>query len=565
MRDRSVGATVLCIAACITAMTACGGSMATERDSAAGEPEAGRDAQGARGVVTAGHPLAAEAGLRVLQGRGNAMDAAITMAAVLAVARPHMNGVGADMFLLYYDAETATTYALNGSGRSGTAKTLADLKADGHDAMPGSGPLSVSVPGAVGGWAEALSRFGTISWAQALEPAVQLAKAGLPVSERLALDIAGLQTKLQAEPPAAEIFLPHGEPPAAGSTLEMRDLAQTLARIQQHGPEEVYEGETGRRIVQYLTERGGLVREADLASYEPEWTQPISMAYHGLEVLAFPPNTQGVALLEELAILSHFDLEALGHNSPDYLHTVSEAIRLAFVDLDAHVADPRAMQVSVEHLLDRSRLARLAQTIDPGGNAPRAMDAEDDDHPNTVYLIATDERGNVVSMIQSLYAGFGSGLVVPGTGVVLHNRGSLFEFDESHPNVFAPGRRPFHTLCPALALRDGTPWLAFGTPGGMGQTVTQVQILNNILLFGMTPQEAIDAPRLRRSGDGSLTIEDWVPHEVRDALAARGYTVEAQTGWTPAFGGAQAVLIDQATGMKRAGADRQREGFALAY
>ena len=530
----------------------------------------GRDAVGTTGAVTAGHPLAAEAGLRVLEAGGLAMDAAITAAAMLAVARPHMNGVGGDMFLLYYDSATNLTYALNGSGRAGSAKTLDELRAEGLERMPGSGPLSVSVPGAVGAWAEGLRRFGTISFGQALAPAMALAKAGLPVSERLAEDIAGAEAKLRREPEAARIFLPGGAPPRPGDILPRPDLAETLRTLQEHGPAELYTGALGRKIVRFLQERDGLVMHDDMADYLPEWTQPISTRYQGLEVMAFPPNTQGVTLLEELALLQHVDpdLAALSHNSADYLHTVSEAIRLAFVDRDNEVADPTAMRVSVDELLDSARIRKLAATIDPSGPAPvPGTDATEaaQDHPNTVYVIAVDQYGNVVSLIQSLFATFGSGLVVPDTGIVLQNRGSLFTFEENHPNVFAPRRRPFHTLCPVIVLSNDLPWLAVGTPGGDGQTHTIVQVLNNIHLFGMSPQEAIDAPRLRRLGDGSLAIEDRVPQEVRDALDARGYTVHARTGWTAEFGGAQAVLIDQIAGRRRAGADRRREGWAVAY
>ncbi len=531
------------------------------------DPEAGRDAQGANGAVTAGHPLAAEAGLRVLRDGGNAMDAAITMAAVLAVARPHMNGVGADMFLIYYDAATERAYALNASGRSGSASTLADLRSQGLEEMPETGPLSVSVPGAVGGWGEALSRFGTISWDAALAPAVELAAAGLPVSRRLSLDIAGQEQKLRGEPEAAAIFLSSGAPPEEGSTIAMPDLAATLRRIQAQGPQEMYTGETGRRIARYLAERGGLLQESDLAAYEPEWTEPIRGEYHDLEVLAFPPNTQGVTLLSELAMLNHIDLPALGHNSADYFHTIAEVIRIAVTDRDSSVADPDAMRVTVEELLDADRLARLASRIDPAGFAPGGgtEPATDNDHPNTVYLSVADRDGNVVSLIQSLFHSFGSGLVVPETGVVLHNRGSLFRFDERHPNVFAPRRRPYHTLSPAMVLRDGKPWLAFGTPGGDGQTHTLIQVLNDILLFGMTPQEAIDAPRLRRLPNGSLAIEDRVASEVLAELSERGYLVLPRSGWTAEFGGAGAILIDPETGAKRAGADRRREAWSLAY
>ncbi len=526
--------------------------------------EPGRDAQGSRGAVTAGHPLAAQAGMDVLQSGGNAMDAAITVAAMLAVARPHMNGLGGDMFLLYYDAATDSVYALNASGRSGSAATLADLEARGLHAMPDTGPLSVSVPGAVGGWAAALERFGTRSWADVLAPAADLAQHGLPVSERLSLDIAGEVAKLQREPDAAAIFLPNGQPPAAGTTLALPDLAHTLARLATRGPTELYTGETGAQIVDYLTQRGGLLRASDMADYRPIWVEPIRAPYHDIEVLAFPPNTQGVAFLAELTMLSHFDVAALGHNSADYLHTIAEVIRLAVADRDTSVADPDVMRVTVGQLLDPARLHRLASGIEPGGSAHAAETITDDDQPNTVYITAADADGNVVSMIQSLFAAFGSGLVVPGTGIVLQNRGSLFRFDERHPNVFAPRRRPYHTLSPAMALRNGRPWLAFGTPGGDGQTHTLLQVLQNIMFFGMTPQQAIDAPRLRRLADGSLAIEDRVPSTVFDDLSSRGYTVRPRHGLTAEFGGAQAILID-ASGFKRAGADRRREGWALAY
>ena len=529
--------------------------------------EPGRDALGNRGAVTAGHPLAAEAGLRVLQSGGLAMDAAITAAAMLAVARPHMNGVGGDMFLLYYDSATNLTYALNGSGRAGSGKTLDELKAAGLERMPGSGPLSVSVPGAVGAWAEGLRRFGTISFAAALQPAIELATTGLPVSDRLAEDIAGAEEKLRGEPEAARIFLPGGAPPQPGDILPRPDLAKTLQTLQELGWEEMYTGALGRQVVGFLRERDGLVMLNDMADYLPEWTQPISTRYQGLEVQAFPPNTQGVTLLEELALLQRVDVDlaALGHNSADYLHVVAEAIRLAFVDRDSEVADPAAMRVSVDDLLDDARLRQLASAIDPSGPAPPVETEAAADHPNTVYVIAVDQYGNVVSLIQSLFATFGSGLVVPDTGIVLHNRGSLFRFEENHPNVFAPRRRPFHTLCPVIVLSNDLPWLAVGTPGGDGQTHTLVQVLNNMQLFDMSPQEAIDAPRLRRLRDGSLAVEDRVPQEVRDALEARGYTVHSRSGWTAEFGGAQAVLVDQIAGRRRAGADRRREGWAVAY
>jgi gamma-glutamyltranspeptidase/glutathione hydrolase len=387
----------------------------------------------------------------------------------------------------------------------------------------------------------------------------------LPVSERLAADIGEEAEKLAGDSVAARIYLPGGKPPAAGDTLRQNELAATLARIQQNGPDEAYTGETGRKTVSHLQALGGFLEARDLATYQPEWVEPISTEYRGLTVLAMPPNTQGVTLLEALSLLRGFDLPRLEHNSADYLHTLVQAIRIAVADRDSSVADPRAMRVSVAQLLDTARIGSLAATIDPSGTAPAVPGADGADHPNTVYIIAVDARGNVVSMIQSLFASFGSGIVVPGTGVVLHNRGSLFSLDPGHPNALAAGQRPYHTLCPALVLDGRKPWLALGTPGGDGQTHTLIQVLHNIAVFGMTPQDAIDAPRLRRLESGTLAIEDRIPATVIRALEARGYRVSVRSGLTATFGGAQAVLIDPETGEKRAGADRRREAFALAY
>lgn len=529
--------------------------------------EPGRDVVGTRGVVTAGHPLAAEAGLAVLRNGGNAMDAAITAAAMLAVTRPHMNGVGGDMFLLYYDAASRRVYALNGSGRSGGLATPARLRtvAGDVDEMPETGPTSVSVPGAVGAWAAALGRFGTISFAEALAPAAQQAHNGVLVSERLAEDIAGQREKLLEDPEAARIFLPDRAPPEAGAVLQLHELGATLDRLRELGPREMYAGQTGQAIAGYLAERGGLLTADDLAAYEPQWVEPISTAYRGLEVYALPPNTQGVMLLELLELLEHFDPAALGHNTADYFSVLAQAIALAAADRDSTVADPAAMRVTVAALLDSARIAHLAARIDPAGASAEDRAAKTDDHPNTVAVMAVDSAGNVVSLIQSLFHAFGSGLVVPGTGIVLHNRGSLFSLDPTHPSVLAPRKLPYHTLCPALVLRDGSPWLAFGTPGGDGQTHTLAQVLHNMLVFGMTPQEAIDAPRLRRYPGDRLVIEDRVPEAVRAALAARGYDVEPRSGWIAEFGGAQAILIGRDGAPHRAGADRRREGWALGY
>jgi gamma-glutamyltranspeptidase/glutathione hydrolase len=530
-------------------------------------PEAGRDSVGGSGAVTSDHPLATEAGLEVLREGGNAMDAAITMAAMLAVSRPHMNGLGGDMFLLYYDADTKRVYALNASGPAGRLANIDHVKGGDRTrvAMPETGAMTVTVPGAVRGWEAALQRFGTYTWPQALAPAVKLAKAGLPVSARLSADIAEEERKVAAEPAAAKVYLPGGAVPPAGSTLRQDDLASTLAQVAEKGADEFYAGEVGRQVANYVQSRGGFLTPDDLAGYAPEWVEPLSIAYHGLTIDALPPNSQGVTLLETLGVLEKIDLVSLGQNSPDYLHTIAEAIRLTVQDRDSSLAEPGAMRIKPEALLQEGHLTRLAHSINPKGRAPVVVHANTTDHPNTVYLTAVDSRGNVVSMMQSLYASFGSGLVVPGLGIVLQNRGALFSLDAASPNALAPHKRPFHTLCPALALDHGAPRLAFGTPGGDGQVHTLVQVLNNIVLFKMSPQEAIDAPRLRRVPTGELSIEDRVPAAVRDALTARGYTVLPKSGWTAEFGGAQAVWIEPGNGRRRVGADRRREAWALTY
>ena len=521
---------------------------------ACSDADAGRDARGTLFAVTSDHQLATDAAMAVLDSGGNAMDAAITAAGVLGVVRPHMNGVGGDLFLLYYDAASGRVWALNASGRSGSGATPAALRDS--TAFPAIGPMSVSVPGAVSGWAAALERFGTLSFAEALGPANRLAHEGFTVSERLARDFTEERDKLAAEPSAA-LYLDV----AAGTVLRQHELGATLDRLRANGPDEFYRGETGRRIVEFLTARGGFLTTDDLAAHAAEWVDPISLGYRGLTVLAFPPNTQGLMLLETLALIERFDLATLGHNAPDYFHVLAEALRLAVADRDSSVADPAAMRVTVEQLLALERLSALSAGIDPAGNAPDpGRDAPD--HPNTVYVSVVDSAGNAVSLIQSLFHAFGSGLVASGTGVVLHNRGSLFSLDPEHPNIVAPSKRPYHTLSPAMAFRDGRPWLVFGTPGGDGQVHTLTQVLNNILLFGMSPQEAIDAPRLRRLPSGALAIEDRVPADVLAALEARGYVVRPRAGWTAEFGGAQAILV---TGDSLiAGADRRREAFARA-
>ncbi|MCC6318259.1 MAG: gamma-glutamyltransferase [Gemmatimonadaceae bacterium] len=523
------------------------------------------DVVGRSAALSSDHALATAAGAAVLQRGGNAMDAAITMAGVLAVVRPHMNGVGGDLFLLYRDAKTGRVHALNGSGAAGTGATPETFAARHRTTVPSTGIMSVSVPGAVRAWEDALARYGTITLARALAPAIGYAEQGFPVSTRLSLDIAGEQRKVAADPELARTFLVNGQAPAPGTLLVQKDLAATLRRLARLGANELYRGRLARDVSAFIEREGGFVTASDLAAHRSEWTTPIRTTYLDHTVLAFPPNTQGVTFLEMLNIAAQEDLAAMGHNSTDYIHTLVEGAKLAYADRDRFVADPRRVAVPTDRLLSPSHARELAQRIRKDSVVAPAASADRDGNGDTVYLAVIDKDGNAVSLIQSLFAGFGSGRMVPGTGIVLHNRGSLYSLDPSHPNIIAPGKRPFHTLSPAMVLdADGSLAMVLGTPGGDGQPQTLIQILNNVLRFGMTPQQAIEAPRWRAYGRGRLGVEPGVSAEVRAALTRRGHQVEGQPP-SAEFGGAQMILVHPRSRALFVGSDYRREAYGAAW
>jgi gamma-glutamyltranspeptidase/glutathione hydrolase len=523
------------------------------------------DVGGIEAAVTSDHVLASAAGMEVLKRGGNAVDAAITMAGVLAVVRPHMNGVGGDNFMLIRLAQTGEIVALNGSGRAGTRATPAFFREKGLTAVPGTGILSVSVPGAVAGWADALKRYGTITLSQALQPAIRYAERGFPVSPRLNADINESKKKVAADPELARIFLPNGDSPPIGSLLKQPELAQTLKSIAASGPDYVYTGALAKQIAEFMEKEGGLVTAADLAKHRSTWEKPISSTYLGNPVIAFPPNTQGVTLLEALNIAEAADLKPMSRNSADYIHTIVEGAKLAYADRDKYVADPAFVQVPVDRLTSKEYAADLARRLREKLKAnDGSSNADRDGTGDTIFLGVVDKDGNAVSMIQSLFAAFGSGRMVPGTGVTLHNRGSLYVLDTTHAQVIAPGKRPFHTLCPAMVLRpDGSLMMVVGTPGGDGQPQTLVQVITNILQFGLTPQQAVEAPRFRWYGRERLGVEPGIAAEVRDALSKRGHQVQVQEP-SEEFGGAQVILVTPSGG-RIAGADPRREAYAIAW
>jgi gamma-glutamyltranspeptidase/glutathione hydrolase len=531
--------------------------------------------RGTHGAVVSDHPLATAAGYRVLLEGGNAMDAAIATAAVLAVVRPHMNGVGGDAFALYFDAASGRVHALNGSGRAGALATPAFFARDGADRIPSTGAPSVSVPGAVAAWVDALERFGSRPLGELLQPAIGYARDGFPVSSRLAQDFREQGGDLAPE--ARGLYLPGGRAPAVGSLLRNPPLAATLEGIARDGKDAFYRGTVAHTLAAFLAERGGHLREEDFAAHASSWVEPLSAEYLGHRFLVLPPNTQGLTQLQQMEMAKSFDLEGMGHNSAAYLHALIEIKKLAFADRDRWIADPEAADVPVDRLLDGAYLGerarrvspeRAARDVAPGFGRPAAtsggVDGRDDGG-DTVYLTVVDAQGNAVSWIQSLFAGFGSGLLEPSTGVLLHNRGSLFTLEEGHPNQVAPGKRPFHTLTPMLALREGALAFTIGTPGGDSQTQSLLQIVHNLLLFDMTPQEAVEAARFRSSEGLSVALEDRIPPSVRAELEARGHELRIVSGWTATFGGAQMILVEPGSGALTAAAGPRREAYAIAY
>ena len=558
----------------IVAMTTAGSNAQVPGDRPAANPRATRSVVMARnGVIATSQPLASAAGLAVLQNGGNAIDAAVTAAAVLSVVEPTMNGIGGDLFALVYDPKTKTVRALNASGRAPAAATVEEFKRRSLDAMPYRGELSVSVPGVVDGWSELLATHGTIGLDKALQPAIRYARDGYAVSEIISYQWKDQEATLARDPGTAATFLIDGRAPRPGEVFRNPKLAGSLELIAKSGRDAFYKGAIAKAIGEDMAKRNGLLTAADLAAHTSDWTEPISTDYKGHQVLEFPPNTQGVVALEMLNVLEGFDLKALGHNSAAYLHLLVEAKKIAFADRDAWLADPTTTPPeALTRMLSKTYAAERRKEI----NADRAAreykplaiagaSGSGEEHPeahgDTIYLTVADKDGNVISLIQSIYEAFGAGIVAGDTGIALHNRAALFSLRPGHPNTLAPGKRPFHTLVPAMVLKDGRPWFSFGVMGGDMQPQGHVQVLLNMIEFGMNVQEAGEAPRFRHSSAG-LALESAITPEARFGLDLRGHRVISSVG---AFGGFQGILIDPKTGVMMAGSDPRKDGLAVGW
>ncbi len=522
---------------------------------------AGRSAVYApRDAVATSQPLAGGAGLEILLQGGNAVDAAVAAAAVLNVVEPHMTGIGGDMFAILWSAKDQELSGLDASGRAGSLITPDVLRADGHEHMPDTGAASVTVPGAISGWTALLDRYGNMSLAEVLEPAIRIAEEGFPVTPIIAQQWRDQSVKLAGNEGATATYLLDGtRGPEAGEWVQNPDLASSLRMLADEGPDVFYGGPLGKTVVDGLAELGGYLTPDDLRDHRAEWVSPISINFRGHTLWELPPAGQGVAALQMMKMLEPLDLESMGHNSAAYLHHLIEAKKLAFADLIRYVADRDHMEVSTDQLLNDEYLDGRRALIHPDRAQARPQPGPAITTTETVYLSAADSEGNMISFINSQYGHFGSGVVVPGTGFTLQNRGAGFTMEDGHPNQVAPGKRPFHTLIPGFVTKGGAPWMTFGLMGGPMQPQGHMQLLLNILVFGMDVQEAIDAPRFRHLEDYRVLIESPVREDVRSQLAAMGH--EVSEGSNADFGGAQAIVrLDRGWA---AGSDPRKDGMAV--
>ncbi len=529
------------------------------------------------GMVATSQPLAVQAGLEMLQAGGNAVDAAIAANAMLGVVEPMSCGIGGDLFVLYWDAETQQLYGLNASGRAPRNISLDVFTAQQLTTIPLNGPLSWSVPGCVDGWEELRSRFGTKPLAELLAPAIHYAEEGFPVSEIIASHWVDAQVSLAVYPDSAATWLPGDRPPAVGEVFRNPNLAASFKLIAEQGPDAFYRGPIAEQIVAFSEANGGYFSLEDFGEHRSEWVEPVSTNYRGYDVWELPPNGQGIAVLQMLNILEAYDIAAMGHNSPDYLHLLVEAKKLAFADRARYYADPAFADVPTERLISGDYADVQRRRIDPNVAAVD-VPAGDPlmDTADTVYLSVVDGEGNCCSLIQSNFHGFGSKMT-PGTlGFTLQNRGALFSLDPAHLNCLAPGKRPFHTIIPAMVTKDGKPWLCFGVMGGDMQPQGQVQVLINMIDFGMNVQAAGDAARIRHDGSaspngdpateggGMIVCESGISAETIAALVERGHK-PAETPSPGGHGGYQGIMIHPEFGTLFGGTDPRKDGCAAGY
>lgn len=551
-----------------------GTARAQGHDRPSGPPHKTRSAVMARnGMAATSQPLATAAAIRVLQQGGNAVDAAIAANAVLGVVEPMSCGIGGDLFAIVWDAKTKKLVGLNASGRAPGAATIELFRSRGLQFIPEHGPLSWSVPGCVDGWDQLRRRFGTRSWPELLAPAIECAELGFPVSEIIAADWHLAEPSLGKIPTSAACYLPGGHAPAAGSIYRNPGLARSLRAIARDGRDAFYTGPLADAMVRYSQSVGGLLTHQDFAEHTSTFVEPVSTNYRGYDVWELPPNTQGIAALQMLNLLEPFDLKSMGPQSDDALHLMIEAKKLAYEDRARYYADPAFARVPVAELISKGYADRRRSLIDPK-HAALHPTAGEPAQADTIYMTVVDRDFNCVSLIQSNFHGFGSQHVPGDLGFALQNRGCLFALDPNHANRLEPRKRPFHTIIPGFVTRDGRPWLSFGVMGGDMQAQGHVQVLCNMIDFGMDVQEAGDAARFRHFGSseptgqpakpdgGSVALESTISSDVRRRLEARGHHLVRSPG---GFGGYQAIRVDLEHGVLIGGSDPRKDGCAMGY
>ena len=523
------------------------------------------------GMAATSQPLATQVALDILKNGGNAVDAAIAANAMLGLVEPTGCGIGGDIYAIIWDAETKTLHGLNGSGRSPQSLTLDYFKQQGITEIPKFGALPVSVPGTVDGWFEMHEKFGSTPMTDILAPAIQYAREGFPVSELISYYLHRSVARIGQYEGFKETSMPDGEMPDTGDIFKNPALAATYEKIAKGGRDAFYKGDIARTIDAYIKAQGGFLSYADLASHTSTWVEPVSTNYRGYDVWELPPNGQGIAALQILNIMEHYDVESMGFGSPEYVHTFVEAKKLAFADRAKFYSDMDFNDIPVERLISKQYAAERQRTINPNRAAKR-VDAGINEG-DTIYLTVADKNGNMVSLIQSNFRRMGSGMTPTGLGFVLQNRGELFALDPEHFNVYAPNKRPFQTIIPAFVTKNNVPYLSFGVMGGGAQPQMHAQVIMNMIDFGMNTQEAGDAPRILHSGSsqptgsemtdgGYVSLESGFAVETRRALLKKGHVLRDVSG---AFGGYQAIRYDANNKVYFGASESRKDGHAAGY
>jgi gamma-glutamyltranspeptidase/glutathione hydrolase len=524
------------------------------------------------GMAATSQPLATQVALDILKKGGNAIDAAIAANAVLGVVEPTGCGVGGDLFAIIWSADKEKLYGLNASGRSPRSLKLEYLKNNGYEFIPSTGPLPVSVPGCVDGWFEMHEMFGRLPIRDILQPAINYARDGFPVTEVIAYYLDRGTQALKDFPNIKETYMPGGKAPAKGEIFKNPNLANTLDKIARGGRNEFYRGSIAKAIDAFMKSQGGFLTYDDMARHSSEWVEPISSSYRGYDIWELPPNGQGIATLEILNILEGFDLSEMGFGSAEYIHLFTEAKKLAFEDRAKYYADPRFSEVPVLQLISKKYAAERRKLINRE-KASKIYDPGKIEAGNTIYLTVADKYGNMVSLIQSNYRGLGSGMCPTGLGFILQDRGEMFSLDNGHANVYAPGKRPFHTIIPGFITKNGKPWISFGVMGGDMQPQGHAQIIINLIDFKMNLQEAGDAPRIYHTGSseptgqqmtdgGILYLENGFRWEVIQKLLSMGHRVEWNLG---GYGGYQAIMWDDKNKVWYGASESRKDGQAAGY